>query len=699
MHRTHPDGWLRPLAFLVLVAWVPALHAQEPGTEPTQPDVQATGPWNDTRALELMERARERRQAPVVDDELRDYQAEANGYVYFYLDEEDSAERSLVKVDQVALDVYWAAPNRTHQRIVGRRDAQKLPSRIYYHLDHLAVVQNEFDDRIRLGDGDEVSDVLHPAAPGASSVYDFRLADSLSIQLGGVAEPIRVYEVEVRPQRMDQPAFIGSVFLDRASAAIVRMTFTFTPASYVDPRLDYINISLDNGLWDGKHWLPNEQRLEIRRELPAFDFPAGTVIRGVFRVGDYRFNQSPPDRLFRGSEIVALPPLVRERHEFPTGLFDDLNEEGLATRAELTDLRTRAIRLAGRQALSGLPRLRLFLPNASSVLRYNRTEGAYLGAGLSYTLDAASSARLSAGYASGPSHIAWTGDLDRQLAENRLRLTAEHNVTRGLGVRPGASGALNTLHAALAGKDAHDLYFVSAAQLSLRRPLSQRWKTELTLAHEEHRAPTLGRATAPFNGSARFRDLLTIDEGRLTAGTLAFARTPAPEAAAGWGARLEVEAGSFEGDAYLRPTIGLEAARRSSAHRLDVESRGMAGFGFGELPAQRLFLFGGRTTLPGYDIHRFVGDRFALADVTASAELLGPWVRLRALGAIGWSDLADAELPADWGAQATRGLRTSLGMGLGLVYDVLRVDVVRGLDRDGRWETIISAHPRFWGIL
>src|SRR5690606_28865780 len=149
---------------------------------------------------------------------------------YFYLDRTDSDERTLVKVDQIALEIFWAAPNLTKQRIIGLRDVSRLPNRMQYHLDHLTVVQDEFGDVIRMGDGDEVRDVPHPAAPGSGSVYAFRLVDSLSVHLAGTSEPIRVYELEVRPRRLDQPALIGSIFIDKASSAIVRMSFTFTPA-------------------------------------------------------------------------------------------------------------------------------------------------------------------------------------------------------------------------------------------------------------------------------------------------------------------------------------------------------------------------------------------------------------------------------------------------------------------------------------
>ncbi|HZD06093.1 MAG TPA: hypothetical protein VE173_14375, partial [Longimicrobiales bacterium] len=199
--------------------------------------------WNGPRALELVDRARAVRHAVHTDNGLRNYQAEAQGFVYFFLDRPDSDEKTLVKTDQVALEVYWEAPDHTKQRIVGLRDRKTLPTNIKYHLDHLTVVQDEFEDHIRLGDGDEVADVTHPVAPGAEEVYDYRLSDSLTISFPGGPDDVRVYELQVRPKQPDRPGFVGTVFLDRKTAAIVRMTFTFTPSSYVDPYLDYIRIS------------------------------------------------------------------------------------------------------------------------------------------------------------------------------------------------------------------------------------------------------------------------------------------------------------------------------------------------------------------------------------------------------------------------------------------------------------------------
>src|SRR5690606_37699892 len=148
------------LAALGPFVGVSAAAAQQPDTT-GQPqavlvDTSGTSAWNDARAHSLIAKARERRRAPLADSTLRDYRARAEGFVYFYIDRRETDERTLVKIDQVALDVFWAYPDLTKQRIVGMRDESRLPNRMYYHLDHLTVVQNGFGDIIRMGDGDEV---------------------------------------------------------------------------------------------------------------------------------------------------------------------------------------------------------------------------------------------------------------------------------------------------------------------------------------------------------------------------------------------------------------------------------------------------------------------------------------------------------------------------------------------------------------
>ncbi len=186
--------------------------------------------------------------------------------------------------------------------------------------------------------------------------------------------------------------------------------------------------------------------------------------------------------------------------------------------------------------------------------------------------------------------------------------------------------------------------------------------------------------------------MLPVDEGTLVSGRLALTRGAPLGAATGWRAAASLEAGAFEGDAYGRPGVELELFRRSPDRHAELRGRVAAGLAFGAPPAQRLFLIGGPNTLPGYGYRSFIGDRYALADVEASHTLIGPWVRLRATAALGWTDIDAAAVPTGWDLAPIGRLRTSVGAGLGLVYDILRIDLARGLN-DGIWQVILSVRP------
>src|SRR5690606_14970264 len=80
--------------------------------------------WNDERTMALVRAATERRGLQLADTALRDYTAQATGTVTFLAQFGDGvlSRPLVVKSDQLALEVYWSAPDRSKQRIVGRRD-------------------------------------------------------------------------------------------------------------------------------------------------------------------------------------------------------------------------------------------------------------------------------------------------------------------------------------------------------------------------------------------------------------------------------------------------------------------------------------------------------------------------------------------------------------------------------------------------
>src|SRR5437868_7735287 len=79
----------------------------------------------------------------------------------------------LVKADELDVEVYWSAPGRSKQVIRGWRDRRYLPTDIHYHRDHLGIVTDGFGPRIRIGEGDEVRDVVHPLSVEGLGSYEF----------------------------------------------------------------------------------------------------------------------------------------------------------------------------------------------------------------------------------------------------------------------------------------------------------------------------------------------------------------------------------------------------------------------------------------------------------------------------------------------------------------------------------------------
>ena len=651
--------------------------------------VSTTAGWNDDDVLRLVRRAQDLRQSDSVDPDFRSYTAEARGYVYFFFDRPDSVDQVLVKADQVALDVWWRAPNHTLQTIVGLRDEKVLPTDIRYHLDHLTIVQDDFGDRIVLGDGDEVSAVVHPVAPGSESHYDFRLSDSLTISYAGGTENVRVYEVSVRPKDFGTPGFVGSVYLDRDRAAIVRMSFSFTPSSYVDPYLDYIRISLDNSLWMQRWWLPYRQEVEIRREMPFFDLLAGSVIRGKYDIRRYEFNVDLPPDAFRGRSVRSRSVAERQAFPFERGLFDDLEESGgLSASPSIDEVETRVREVVEDQVMSGLSPVRLHGARLSDFARYHRAEGVFVGAGV--TLQPIRSVRVQAtgGYAfgrergSGTLRISDAGGL-RGGWTPTLELTLD--ALGDIGGNPGATLLENTITSAAGARDYLDPYFRRGISLSLRSRSEKAWT--LRMRFESHRQAS---DVVSDDGDSGFRPVRSIEEGELGAvelgATFALPLAGRAQLTATGGRLGDTDFAALDGD--LRWPVEDPRGRWTGEASLK------AGAVTSGAPAQMTYLLGGRHTLMGHEYRLFAGQAYWLVRGEVTVPVRPPWLGVRGFAALGSTYLREGTLPPDWSARDSRGLRGTIGLGLSIGWDALRFDVGRAVWGTG-WEAMLSVAPEF----
>ena len=113
-------------------------------------------------------------------------------------------------------------------------------------------------------------------------------------------------EVQVRPRYFGLPLVVGTLYLDVATAELVRFRFSFTPAAYLDRQLEDISIVLENGRFENRWWLPHRQEIEIRRRAKFLDFPARGIIRGRWEIAEYDLNVAVPPAVLSGPAIGGL---------------------------------------------------------------------------------------------------------------------------------------------------------------------------------------------------------------------------------------------------------------------------------------------------------------------------------------------------------------------------------------------------------
>ncbi len=207
--------------------------------------------------------------------------------------------------------MYWRAPGSSKQIVRGMRDTLLTPADIDYYSDRFGIVQSNFPDRIRMGDGLDVADVMHPLSPAGLRAYDFAIVDSTSIRTA--TDRIDVYQFMYRPRDPRQPRAIGSAYLDVRTADIVRLDLTFTRAAILDKRIELLSVSLENALIEGRAWLPFRQSIEVVRTGTWLSFEARGIIRGRWEVCCYDVAFAAPPGLFLGAPISFVPPDAASR--------------------------------------------------------------------------------------------------------------------------------------------------------------------------------------------------------------------------------------------------------------------------------------------------------------------------------------------------------------------------------------------------
>ncbi len=673
--------------------------------------------WNDPRSRTLVEQATERRARQIADTALASYKAAAHGYLTFLaqVGEGFTEPPKIVKADELALEVYWHAPNLSKQLIAGRRDTLLLPTDINYHRDHLGIVQNNFANIIRLGDGDEVRDVPHPLSAEGLLQYDYAIRDSLQIRLG--PRTLDVYEVRVRPKNDRQPRAVGAVYIDRESGEVVRMAFSFTRSALKDKELEDVSVVLENGLIEGRFWLPRRQEIEIRRTGTWLDYPARGIIRGRWEICCYEVNKPLPPGIFSGPEIALAPRGTPMPFPFTGQLLDSLPPDVRAvTDADVAKVQDEARALVRAQALARTKSTSLSGRSVSDFIRVNRVEGLAFGGGIAQRLGEGFAVSLRGRYGFADERGKVRGELSYRRASGAGLWLAGYRDTRDVGDIAERSLTVNSLAAQEFGSDYTDLYGARGASAVIRFPLSTGWTGSIEGVYERQRmlavnaTPSSGQyepAAAALNGLER-RATIALDR---------------PTRVGPWGFETQLHAdasvirssgASTPGITFGRFTMTANLEKPLGRQRFVVRAFDAFATNTDFLPAHRFIYMGGPVSGPGYDYHQLATDAGGSHRVELQTPfpfvsfLLGRYgrtpasVTLAPFANLIWrNERRDPRLqPLGVGAERRWdvGWYPSVGVGVLSVFDLIRFDVARGLN-NGRWTFSVDVLRDLWRIL
>jgi hypothetical protein len=691
--------------------------------------------WNDPRSRAIVEGATQRRAEQLADTALRDYQATAHGYVTFLaqMGEGFRTPPKIIKSDELELEVYWRAPNLSKQRVIGRRDTLLLPTDIAYHADHLGIVQNNFPNVIRIGEGDEIADVPHPLSPIGLAEYDFALSDSFSI--GSAAQRIRVYEVKVRPRDDTKARVIGAVYIEPESRQVVRMNLTFTAAAFLDKSLDELSLVLENRLVGGRFWLPSRQQIEIVRRGEWLDFPARGIISGRWEIGEYKFNQSLAPTIFAGQEYTQAPASVLAQYHWTGAILDSLPEDVRApTEPDIQRVQDEARQLVHARALAASRQAKISVRNVSDFARVNRVEGLSLGGGLAQPLGGGFTSAAQLRYGLDDKMLEGRVDVGVALPNGDVVHLFALRDFRELGDVDERSRLLNSLAAQEFGSDYTDPYLVRA--VGARVELTPLFDFDTRLSGWYERESPLGVHAVPVTG--RYEPTALVESEHALRLAIDGTRPPMPwvygteltahvEARARWpSANERVGLPGIDSSGpqnTLRGAVQLGVERSFGETRLvtALTAAGVHAFSnSGESPVSERVYLGGPTSAPGYDFHSLVSTSAYTAHLEWQipapfpAFSLGRYGRVPARGAFapyvhvaelsgaqgvcGRIDVPTAGVGTTCQPQL-RGVFPSIGAGYLTPFNVLRLDVARGTGRNGRWYFYVDISRDFWSIL
>ena len=257
------------------------------------------------------------------DSLVRDYQATIRYRLSVGIGRRVWSKVPASAVEEQVARVQWQQPNDLRVDVIGRRFRTRSRTlQLSSVWDRPWFVPRGVDDSVRIFSNDfPATGALHPLASSGPAWYRYAMTGELTVTpaRGG---SLRLLRVEVTPRRTGPALVAGQMWIDSATAEVVRFTFRYLgtalwvraeegprgPDSAKARRLNSlgnrivsIDADLEYGLQEGRYWMPYRQVVAGRVRLPVVSdvvipFQATTTF------DDYTINSGHPIEF-----AVALP--------------------------------------------------------------------------------------------------------------------------------------------------------------------------------------------------------------------------------------------------------------------------------------------------------------------------------------------------------------------------------------------------------
>ncbi|HVK01369.1 MAG TPA: hypothetical protein VM365_10895 [Gemmatimonadales bacterium] len=250
----------------------------------------------------------------VADSAVLDYRARIHYRLTFGVGRRRWARVPTSAVEEQVADIQWQRPNDLRLDVRGRRSRSRSEDvELSSVWDRPWFVPRSVDDSVRIfSDEFPATGALHPLAAAAPAWYRYTLGEALSVT-PGTGGTLRLFQVQVTPRRKGLALIAGEMWIDSASAEVVRLSFRYVGTGlWVLPegekrsdtasarrinsianQLVSVDADLEYGLQDRRYWMPFRQVISGRVRIPLV---SDLVIpfRAVTTFDDFEINTGRP---------------------------------------------------------------------------------------------------------------------------------------------------------------------------------------------------------------------------------------------------------------------------------------------------------------------------------------------------------------------------------------------------------------------